>query len=309
MKILVTGGAGFIGSHLCSQLIEANHEVVVWDILHTGRKENISHLLDHSSFQFHEFDVREPHLIEVEAIINLACPASPPHYQKDPIFTWETSILGVRNLLNLAKNNRAIFLHASTSEVYGDPLQHPQTEEYWGNVNPIGIRSCYDEGKRAAETLIFDFIRFHDLDARVFRIFNTYGPNMHPNDGRVVSNFCMQALRKETITIYGDGNQTRSFCYVSDLVNGIIAMLFNSKPLPFPINLGNPGEFTMIELAKLIFEQLEYQGEFSYLPLPQDDPIKRKPNISRAKQELNWEPKVSLKEGIASTLEYFKTQL
>lgn len=310
MKVLLTGGAGFIGSHLTEKLLRENHQVVVWDNLHTGRKKNIEKFFDFEGFHFFDYDIREPHDFAGDAIINLACPASPVHYQADPIYTWETSVLGVHHLLHNAELNQSIFLHASTSEVYGDPLEHPQSESYWGNVNPVGIRSCYDEGKRAAETLIRDFRRFKNLDTRLFRIFNTYGPNMLPDDGRVVSNFCVQTIENKPLTIYGDGKQTRSFAYVSDLVDGIVKILHAKREqMDIPINLGNPKEFTMLELAELLEKVSGKKIDRQFFDLPADDPQKRKPNIRRAKEVLDWQPIVSLEEGLTSTYRYFEDLL
>ena len=307
MNILVTGGAGFIGSHLTLRLLKEGHAVTVWDNLHTGRLKNLTAHRDFDKFQFVEADVREARDYQGDMIINLACPASPVHYQADPVFTWETSVFGVHNLARLAEKIGAVLLHASTSEVYGDPDVHPQSESYWGNVNTIGIRSCYDEGKRAAETLLHDFRTFKNTDTRLFRIFNTYGPQMLPDDGRVVSNFCVQAARGQELTIFGDGKQTRSFCYVEDLVDGIwrLANLPREK-VPPVVNLGNPGEFTMLELAELVFKLMGSEPKLKFLPLPQDDPKRRKPNIELAKEVLGWEPVISLQEGLKPTLEYFK---
>ncbi len=296
-KILVTGGAGFIGSHLCEKLIKQGHEVVCLDNLFTGRKKNINHLKDYNSFEFIRHDVIEPILLEVEEIYHLACPASPVHYQQNPIKTVKTNIMGSMNMLGLAKRVRARILLASTSEVYGDPEMHPQKEDYWGHVNPIGIRSCYDEGKRIAETLVMDYHRSHDLQVRIIRIFNTYGRNMCLDDGRVVSNFIVQALKNEDITIYGKGNQTRSFCYVSDLVEGIVRMM-NKENVTGPVNLGNSIEFTIKELADLVLKMTDSKSKFIYKPLPSDDPKRRKPDLSLAKKMLEWEPKVKLKEGL-----------
>jgi UDP-glucuronate decarboxylase len=307
MKILLTGGAGFLGSHISKKLVENNHYVTVLDDLSTGSLGNIEHLKSNPNFTFIEHDVRKSYDIEVDAILNFACPASPIAYQKDPVRTIETNFLGMINLLHLAKESGAMVIQASTSEIYGDPKESPQQEEYWGNVNPIGIRSCYDEGKRAAETLCFDYKRQYGLDTRVLRIFNTYGPNMSQNDGRVVSNFIVQALKNEPITIYGKGDQSRSFCYVSDLVDGIYKLLTLVKPIQTPINLGNPNEFTVSELAKLIIKITKSNSETVYKSLPQDDPIQRRPDISKAKELLGWEPKIQLKEGIEKTVHYFKS--
>jgi UDP-glucuronate decarboxylase len=309
MKILLTGGAGFLGSHISKKLIENNHTVTVLDDLSTGSLSNIKNLNSNTNFTFIEHDVRKSYMIEVDAILNFACPASPVAYQLDPVRTIETNFLGMINLLHLAKETGAIVIQASTSEIYGDPKESPQQEEYWGNVNPIGIRSCYDEGKRAAETLCFDYKRQYGLDTRVLRIFNTYGPNMSQSDGRVVSNFIVQALKNEPITIYGKGDQSRSFCYVSDLVDGIYRLLTLVKPITSPINLGNPNEFTVSELAKLVIEITGSKSEILYKALPQDDPMQRRPDISKAKELLDWEPKIQLKEGIELTANYFKSLL
>jgi UDP-glucuronate decarboxylase len=311
-KILVTGGAGFLGSHLIDRLIERGDEVICMDNLFTGSKRNLSHLLSHPRFEFIRHDVTFPLHVEVDEIYNLACPASPVHYQHDPVMTTKTSVHGAINMLGLAKRLRARIFQASTSEVYGDPSVHPQQEEYWGNVNPIGIRSCYDEGKRCAETLFFDYRRQHGLDIRVARIFNTYGPRMHPNDGRVVSNFIVQALKGRDLTLYGDGSQTRSFCYVDDLVDGFLRFMdlpsgLNGTPgYSGPINLGNPNEFTIKQLAERILELTGSKSKLVYLPLPSDDPVQRQPDISRAKEFLdNWEPQVQLTQGLTKTIEYF----
>lgn len=303
MKIIVTGGAGFIGSHLCKKLLELGNEVICIDNLYTGSKKNIKELLANSKFKFKEHDITEPFEEQADQIYNLACPASPVHYQKDPVYTIKTNILGMYNVLELARKTGAKVLQASTSEVYGDPEQHPQKETYWGNVNPIGIRSCYDEGKRAAETMCFDFHRQYGTKIRVARIFNTYGPNMAANDGRVVSNFIIQALKNQPITIYGNGKQTRSFCYVSDMVEGLIKLM-NSEEIG-PINLGNPGEFTMLELAEEILKQTGSKSKIEHKPLPQDDPKQRKPDITLAKEKLGWGPRVKLEEGLKGTIEYF----
>jgi len=305
-RVLVTGGAGFLGSHLCEALLELDCDVVCVDNFFTGRRGNVAHLLDNPHFEVLRHDITFPLFVEVDEIYNLACPASPIHYQRDPVQTTKTSVIGAINMLGLAKRVGAKIFQASTSEVYGDPDVHPQTETYWGRVNPIGLRSCYDEGKRCAETLFFDYHRQMNLPIKVARIFNTYGPNMHPNDGRVVSNFIMQALRNEPITIYGDGKQTRSFCYVSDLVGGIIKLMDSPDALTGPVNLGNPGEFTMIELAEAVIEQVGAKSELIFEPLPQDDPKRRQPDITQAKEKLGWEPAVSLAEGLAPTIEYFK---
>ena len=307
MKILLTGAAGFLGSHLSKKLIDEGHQVIGLDDLSTGSIKNIESLKSNSNFKFVEHDVRKPYSVVVDAILNFACPASPISYQKDPVRTIETNFLGMINLLHLANETKAIVIQASTSEIYGDPTQSPQVESYWGNVNPIGIRSCYDEGKRAAETLCFDYKRQHNLDTRVLRIFNTYGPNMSISDGRVVSNFIVQALKNEPITIYGDGNQSRSFCYVSDLVEGIYKLLIKEELVDSPINLGNPNEFTIKQLAKAIIKITNSQSRIINNPLPQDDPKQRRPDISLASKLLNWQPTVQLEEGIGKTVAYFKT--
>ena len=307
MKVLLTGAAGFLGSHLSQHLIDEGHQVTALDDLSTGSLAKIEHLKHHPRFTFVEHDVRKPYATDVDAILNFACPASPIHYQSDPVRTIETNFLGIINLLHLAKETGAIIIQASTSEVYGDPTESPQKETYWGNVNPIGIRSCYDEGKRAAETLCFDYQRQYGLDARVIRIFNTYGPNMSPNDGRVVSNFIVQAIQGKDITIYGEGTQTRSFCYVSDLVDGIISTLALKAPLDAPINIGNPGTFTMLELANLVVKLCNSNSNIIFMTLPSDDPQQRKPDISRAKDILSWEPKIQLEEGLLKTIAYFKS--
>lgn len=309
MRILVTGSAGFLGSNIVDKLLSENHTVVGIDDLSTGRLSNIKHLEREKNFDFVEHDVREPFTTNVDAILNLACPASPIHYQSDPVKTIETNFLGMVNMLKLAKKNKSILLQASTSEVYGDPAVSPQPEEYWGNVNPIGIRACYDEGKRAAETLCFDYSRQFGVDARVIRIFNTYGPRMAVGDGRVVSNFIVQAILNEPITIYGDGSQTRSFCFVDDLVAGISLMLGLKSNPRNPINLGNPLEFTMIQLAEKIIEITKSQSELSFAKLPSDDPKQRKPDITKAQEILDWSPKVSLEEGIKLTVAYFEQEL
>jgi len=306
MKILLTGAAGFLGSHISKKLIDNNHEVIGLDDLSTGSIKNIEQLIHHPKYSFIEHDVRTPYQANVDAILNFACPASPVNYQKDPVRTIETNFLGMINLLHLANETGARIIQASTSEIYGDPTQSPQKESYWGNVNPIGIRSCYDEGKRAAETLCFDYRRQHNLDTRVIRIFNTYGPNMAIGDGRVVSNFIVQALRNEPINIYGDGKQTRSFCYVSDLVEGIYKLLQLDKNPDTPINLGNPNEFTILELAKVVIEITKSKSEIVNNPLPLDDPKQRCPDISLAKSTLNWKPTIELREGIEKTASYFK---
>jgi UDP-glucuronate decarboxylase len=309
MKILLTGAAGFLGSHLSAKLIDNNHEVIGLDDLSTGSVKNIEPLLNHPKYSFIEHDVRIPYQVKVDAILNFACPASPVDYQKDPVRTIETNFLGMINLLHLANETGTRIIQASTSEVYGDPTQSPQKETYWGNVNPIGIRSCYDEGKRAAETLCFDYIRQYNLDARVIRIFNTYGPNMAIRDGRVVSNFIVQAINGEPISIYGEGEQTRSFCYVSDLIEGIHRVLMLDKNPQNPINLGNPNEFKVIELANTIKELTGSNSEIINYPLPEDDPKQRCPDISLARTTLNWEPAVNLVEGLEKTIKYFKQVL
>lgn len=314
-RILVTGGAGFLGSHLIDRLLERGNEVICADNLFTGSKRNIAHLLEHPNFEFIRHDVTFPLYVEVDQIYNLACPASPIHYQSDPVQTTKTSVHGAINMLGLAKRIGARFLQASTSEVYGDPSVHPQSEEYWGNVNPIGPRACYDEGKRCAETLCFDYHRQHNLDVRVVRIFNTYGPRMHPNDGRVVSNFIIQALKGQPITLYGDGMQTRSFCFVSDLIDGFLRFMDmpsgadSAAGYPGPINLGNPNEFTIRQLAEKVIEITGSRSVLEYKPLPQDDPMQRKPDIGRAQQRLDWEPQVQLEEGLIKTTEYFEKML
>ena len=306
--ILVTGGAGFIGSHLCEALLKQGHYVICLDNFFTGRKENIKHLMDFYNFELIRHDIIDPIKLEVDEIYNLACPASPFHYQYNPIKTIKTSILGTMNMLGLAKRVKAKILQASTSEVYGDPLVHPQPESYRGNVNPIGPRACYDEGKRAAETLCFDYHRQHKVDIRVVRIFNTYGPNMQINDGRVVSNFIVQALKNEDITVYGDGKQTRSFCYVSDLVRGMIDFMNQEQHLG-PINLGNDGEFTILELAEKVIQLTHSKSKITFKPLPEDDPLQRKPDLSLARKLINYEPKIKLEEGLIKTIEYFKKRL
>lgn len=304
-RILVTGGAGFLGSHLCDKLLAEGHEVLCVDNLFTGSRSNIHHLLDHKNFEFMRHDVTWPLYVEVDEIYNLACPASPVHYQFDPVQTTKTSVLGAINMLGLAKRLKIKVLQASTSEVYGDPEVHPQPESYHGSVNTTGIRACYDEGKRCAETLFFDYHRQMGLNIKVMRIFNTYGPRMHPNDGRVVSNFIVQALKGEDITIYGEGTQTRSFCYVDDLIEGMHALMNSRDGFTGPVNIGNPGEFTMLELAQLILELTGSKSKLVFLPLPQDDPMQRQPDIALAKNVLNWEPKVSLREGLEKTIRYF----
>lgn len=304
-RILVTGGAGFLGSHLCDRLLNEGHDVVCLDNLFTGSKRNIAHLLGNPQFEFIRHDVTFPLFIEVDEIYNLACPASPIHYQHDPVQTTKTSVHGAINMLGLAKRLKCRIFQSSTSEVYGDPSIHPQPESYWGNVNPIGIRSCYDEGKRCAETLFFDYHRQHGLDIKVARIFNTYGPRMHPNDGRVVSNFIVQALKGEPITIYGEGLQTRSFCYVDDLISGFLALMVTPAGFTGPVNLGNPGEFTIRELAEMVIAQSGSSSKIVFKPLPPDDPMQRQPDISIAKRELGWQPSVSLKDGLQRTIAYF----
>jgi UDP-glucuronate decarboxylase len=307
--VLVTGGAGFIGSHLCEALLARGHDVLCVDNFFTGSKDNIRHLLDHSHFEVQRHDVTFPLYVEVDEIYNLACPASPVHYQHDPVQTTKTSVIGAINLLGLAKRLNAKILQASTSEVYGDPAVHPQTEGYWGNVNPIGPRSCYDEGKRCAETLFFDYRRQHDTRIKVARIFNTYGPRMHPSDGRVVSNFIVQALRGEPISIYGTGEQTRSFCYVDDLVIALIGLMETDDGFTGPLNLGNPGEFTMLQLAQRVIALTDSTSVISYHPLPQDDPRQRQPDISLATATLGWSPTTQLDEGLTRTIAYFRTVL
>jgi UDP-glucuronate decarboxylase len=304
-RILVTGGAGFLGSHLCEQLIQNGHDVLCVDNYYTGNKDNIAHLLEHPRFELLRHDVTFPLYVEVDEIYNLACPASPIHYQNDPVQTTKTSVHGAINMLGLAKRVKAKIFQASTSEVYGDPEVHPQLESYWGRVNPIGIRSCYDEGKRCAETLFFDYWRQHRLRIKVARIFNTYGPRMHPNDGRVVSNFIVQALQGKPITIYGDGNQTRSFCFVNDLIDGFIKFMDTPDELTGPINLGNPGEFTILELAEMIIAKTGARSKLVRLPLPQDDPRQRQPDISLARSSLNWQPTTALSAGLDMTIAYF----
>lgn len=308
-RVLITGGAGFIGSHLSERLLDEGNEVICVDNFFTGSRKNVEHLFDNPRFEILRHDVTFPLYVEVDQIYNLACPASPVHYQHDPVQTTKTSVMGAINMLGLAKRLRVPILQASTSEVYGDPAVHPQPEEYWGNVNPIGPRSCYDEGKRAAETLFFDYRRQHDLDIKVIRIFNTYGPRMHPNDGRVVSNFIVQALRGEPITIYGDGSQTRSFCYVDDLVDGMVRLMNTGHDVTGPVNVGNPGEFTMLELAQAILAITGSGSTIDYRPLPQDDPKQRQPDIRLARRELGWEPTIALDQGLRSTVEYFRSVL
>jgi len=306
-RILVTGGAGFLGSHLCDRLLAGGDEVICLDNFFTGRRTNVEHLLGHPHFELIRHDVVEPILLEVDRIYNLACPASPIHYQYNPVKTVKTSVMGAINMLGMAKRVKARILQASTSEVYGDPERHPQKEEYWGHVNPIGIRSCYDEGKRVAETLFMDYHRQNDVDIRIARIFNTYGPRMHPQDGRVVSNFIVQALHNQDITMYGDGSQTRSFCYCDDLISGLIRLMeWEGEDDHLPVNLGNPNEFTMVELAGKILEHSGSASKIVFEPLPQDDPKQRKPDISRAKAMLDWKPRIELDEGIQETIRYFR---
>jgi UDP-glucuronate decarboxylase len=307
-RILVTGGAGFLGSHLCEKLVGEGHDVICLDNYFTGRKKNVEHLMNRPNFELLRRDVTFPVYVEVDRIYNLACPASPVHYQYNAVKTIKTSVMGAINMLGLAKRLKARILQASTSEVYGDPHEHPQKEGYWGNVNPIGLRSCYDEGKRVAETLFFDYHRMNNVDIRVIRIFNTYGPRMNQSDGRVVSNFIVQALRGENITIYGDGSQTRSFCYADDLIDGMVRLM-NAEGLTGPVNIGNPGEFTIKQLAEEVVALTGSKSEIIYQPLPSDDPKQRRPDISLAKETLGWEPKVALKEGLIKTIEYFKNNL
>ena len=306
-RILITGGAGFLGSHLSERLLAEGNDVLCVDNFYTSTRRNIVHLLERPNFELMRHDVTFPLYVEVDQIYNMACPASPIHYQRDPVQTTKTSVHGAINMLGLAKRTNATILQASTSEVYGDPKVHPQTEDYWGNVNPIGIRSCYDEGKRCAETLFFDYRRQHSLKIKVARIFNTYGPKMLPNDGRVVSNFIMQALKGNDITIYGSGNQSRSFCYVDDLIEGLIRLMNSKEDLTGPVNLGNPNEFTIKELAEKVIKMTGSNSKIIYEPLPQDDPTQRQPNISQAKAELGWEPGIALDEGLKPTIKYFKT--
>ncbi len=308
-KILITGGAGFLGSHLTERLLREGHDVLVVDNFFTGNKQNLAHLMGNPNLEIMRHDVTFPLYVEVNQIYNLACPASPVHYQYDPVQTTKTSVHGAINMLGLAKRTRARILQASTSEVYGDPEVHPQPEGYWGRVNPIGIRSCYDEGKRCAETLFFDYFRQHQTDIKVVRIFNTYGPRMHPNDGRVVSNFIVQALQGKDITIYGDGSQTRSFCYVDDLIDAMVRMMATEAGFTGPVNIGNPGEFTMLELAEMVLKLSGSQSKIIHQPLPSDDPKQRQPNIDLAKAKLGWEPKVSLEDGLKETISYFRVLL
>lgn len=307
-SVLVTGGAGFLGSHLCDRLLEAGNNVICLDNLFTGRRSNIYHLLNNPNFEFVRHDVVDPFKFEVDEIYNLACPASPVHYQYNPIKTIKTSVMGAINALGLAKRVGARILQASTSEVYGDPDQHPQRESYWGNVNTIGPRSCYDEGKRCAETLFTDYHRQNGVDIRIMRIFNTYGPRMHPKDGRVVSNFIVQALKGEDITIFGDGSQTRSFCFVDDLLDGMMRLM-SKDAIHQPVNIGNPGEFTMVQLAEQVIELTNSSSKLVHLPLPQDDPMQRRPDISLAKEALDWEPKIALRDGLKRTIAYFSSEL
>ena len=306
-KILVTGGAGFLGSHLCDRLVAQGHHVLCVDNYFTGSKKNVEHLLSNPNFEIIRQDICIPLYVEVDEIYNLACPASPYYYQLDPIQTMKTSVIGAFNMLGLAKRTGAKILQASTSECYGDPEVHPQPETYWGNVNPIGIRSCYDEGKRAAETLFMDYHRKHGVDTRIMRIFNTYGPRMNPNDGRVVSNFIVQALRGEDITMYGDGNQTRSFCYFEDNLDGMMALMAYDGTLPTPVNIGNPGEFSMLELAEKVIQLTGTTSKIVFHDLPQDDPKQRKPDIAKAKELLDWEPTIRLEEGLQKTIDYFRS--
>jgi UDP-glucuronate decarboxylase len=305
-RVLVTGGAGFLGSHLCERLLDQGHDVICVDNFYSGTKDNIAHMLTHPHFELLRHDVTFPLYVEVDEIYNLACPASPIHYQRDPVQTTKTSVLGAINMLGLAKRTKSRIFQASTSEVYGDPEVHPQPESYWGRVNPIGIRSCYDEGKRCAETLFFDYHRQHGVEIKVVRIFNTYGPRMHPNDGRVVSNFIMQALRGEDITVYGDGLQTRSFCYVDDLIDGFLRLMASPSDVIGPINLGNPREFTIHDLAQEVLRQVGGASKLTCEPLPQDDPMQRKPDIDKATNVLGWSPSVELRDGLARTIAYFR---
>jgi UDP-glucuronate decarboxylase len=305
-RVLVTGGAGFLGSHLCDRLVERGNDVLCVDNYFTGQKKNIEHLLDKTNFELLRHDITFPLYVEVDEIYNLACPASPIHYQFDPVQTTKTSVHGAINMLGLAKRTRAKIFQASTSEVYGDPTIHPQTEDYWGHVNPIGYRSCYDEGKRCAETLFFDYHRQHRLHIKVARIFNTYGPRMHPNDGRVISNFIVQAIRREPITIYGDGSQTRSFCYVSDMIDAFVNLMATPEDVTGPMNFGNPGEYSILELAQTILEMTRSPSEIVYKPLPEDDPLQRQPDISLSKKVLKWQPRTHLREGLEKTIRYFE---
>ncbi|MBM3225352.1 MAG: SDR family oxidoreductase [Candidatus Tectomicrobia bacterium] len=305
-RILVTGGAGFLGSHLCARLLDAGHEVLCVDNFYTGRRANLASLLTHPGFEVMRHDVCFPLYVEVDEIYNLACPASPVHYQSDPVQTTKTSVHGSINMLGLAKRVKAKILQASTSEVYGDPQVHPQPESYWGHVNPVGLRSCYDEGKRCAETLFFDYYRQHKLRIKVARIFNTYGPHMHPQDGRVISNFIVQALRGEALTVYGEGGQTRSFCYVDDLIAGLIALMQSPDEVVGPMNIGNPGEYTILEVAEMVLKLVGGRSTIVFKPLPQDDPTQRQPDITFARNALDWAPRVSLEEGLTRTVEYFR---
>jgi len=308
-RILITGGAGFVGSHLSNRLLNEGHDVLCVDNYYTGNKENIAQLMENKNFEILRHDVTFPLYVEVDEIYNLACPASPIHYQNDPVQTTKTSVHGAINMLGLAKRLNAKILQASTSEVYGDPEVHPQTEGYWGRVNPVGLRSCYDEGKRCAETLFFDYKRQHDLDIKVARLFNTYGPNMHPDDGRVVSNFIVQAIQGLPITIYGDGSQTRSFCYIDDMIDAFVLLMNMPKDFSGPVNLGNPNEFTILELAEIIISMVNSKSEIVFRPLPSDDPTQRKPDISLAKEKMSWNPEISLKDGLKHTIDYFETLL
>lgn len=308
-RILVTGGAGFLGSHLCEKLLNQGHDVVCVDNYFTGQKQNVVHLLNHPYFELVRHDVTMPYFVEVDEIYNLACPASPIHYQYNPIKTVKTSVMGAINMLGLAKRIRAKVLQASTSEVYGDPEIHPQTEDYWGHVNPIGERACYDEGKRAAETLFVNYHKQNGVRIKIIRIFNTYGPRMHPNDGRVVSNFIVQALQNKDITIYGNGSQTRSFCYVDDLLEGMTKLMNTGDEITGPINVGNPGEFTILQLAEMVIRMTGAKSKIIYMPLPSDDPMQRKPDITKAQSVLGWEPKIPLEEGLKKTIEYFKNTI
>ena len=306
-RVLVTGGAGFIGSHLCERLLMDGYDVLAVDNYYSSTKDNIAHLLDNPRFEIIRHDITFPLYLEVDEIYHLACPASPIHYQRDPVQTTKTAVHGSINMLGLAKRTGARILLTSTSEVYGDPLVHPQSEDYWGNVNPIGPRACYDEGKRAAETLFFDYHRQHDLDIKVVRLFNTYGPRMHPRDGRVVSNFIVSAIKDQPLTVYGDGEQTRSFCYIDDLIEGLLAMMHAPADVIGPINLGNPGEFTISELAHKVIAMTGTASSVEHLPLPTDDPIRRQPDITRARQMLGWEPTIALDQGLAKTIDYFRS--
>ena len=306
MRVLITGGAGFLGSHLCEKLVNDNHDVICLDNFYTGHRKNIQHLFQYPNFELVRHDVTFPYYIEVDRIYNLACPASPVHYQANPVQTTKTSVHGAINMLGLAKRTGARIFQASTSEVYGDPEVHPQKEDYWGRVNPIGIRACYDEGKRCAETLFFDYYRQNNLDIRVARIFNTYGPRMHPNDGRVVSNFIVQALKGTNITIYGNGQQTRSFCFVDDLIDGIVRFMELDEGYPGPINLGNPTEFSVLDLARTVLELTQSKSKIVFKDLPQDDPLQRRPDIELAKEKLGWEPQIQLVEGLKKSIEYFR---